>query len=163
LSEEVDLFTEVLVIEAKQRMVIHSGHSSRRRLSDDYELLGLVGEAEFARMFHQPLDLERRSGGDGGIDFVIPLAFKVDVKTARNPLHLIQEQGKVAADIYVLARYLESIKRAELIGWEWGPVLARAPVKEFGHGIVNHFIPADRLRPMSELGSRIMHLCGRGA
>ncbi len=144
--------------EATERENIHAHHSSSRPLSEDYELVSLIGEAAFAGAFHLPLDLGRKPGGDGGADFVIPLAFRVDVKTARKPVHLIVEKGKVAADIYVLAQYIEDTKTARLLGWEWGAVLSKAPVKDFGYGIVNHYIHQSALRPISSLMSRVMSL-----
>lgn len=151
-------FIDVLRIEAEEREAIHANHESSRPLSEDYELIGLVGEAEFSRAYHQPMDLNRRAGGDGRIDFVIPLAYTVDVKTARKAYNLIEERGKIEADIYVLAQYIEDGRKAKMLGWEWGSVLVKAPYKDFGHGIINHYIPREQLRPMSDLERRIMHL-----
>lgn len=149
---------ELLRIEAEERSKLHANHASRRPLSDDYDLLGLAGEAEFQRTFHVPLDLNRRPSGDGRVDFIVPLRFTLNVKTARKPFYLIEEQGKVACDLYVLAQYFDDTRKAELLGWEWGQVLARAPVRDFGHGIINHFIPRDQLKSMAELRKRIMRL-----
>ncbi len=106
-----------------------------------------------------PLNLKRRPGGDGGIDFVIPLAFTVDVKCFRKAFNLIQEVGKVAADIYVLAEFSDARCRADLVGWEYGSILAKAPVKAFSDAnIQTHYIARAALRPMRDLGRRIMRL-----
>jgi hypothetical protein len=149
--------TGFLADAAEERQALHSGHASSRPLSEDYERVGLDGEAEFARTYHLPLDLERRPGGDKGIDFVVPLRFTVDVKTARKADYLICEQGKVCADIYVLAEYVDS-KAAVLLGWEWGATLARAPVRDFGYGIISHYIPRCALKKMPEFAARLMRL-----
>ena len=149
---------DLLTIEANARRDLHVDHASHRPLSEGYELVGLIGEAEFARVFGLPLDLSRRPGGDGRVDFIVPFRITVDVKTARKASNLIEEQGKVSCDIYVLAEYSDDGKRADLIGWEKGEKLARAPVRDFGHGIQNHYIPRENLRPISELLKRVMRL-----
>src|SRR3569833_1781749 len=95
-------WVDVAEIECAARKRLHDGHASRRALRDGYELVGLIGEIVFARANRQPLDLDRKPAGDGGMDFTVPLRFTVDVKTFRKPVHLIHEQGKVTSDIYVL-------------------------------------------------------------
>jgi hypothetical protein len=144
--------------EAAARHTLHADHVSHRPLSEGYEDVGLIGEAEFARVSGLPLDLKRRPGGDGRVDFVVPLRATVDIKTARRAFNLIEEEGKATCDIYVLAEYSDDTSRATLLGWEKGSVLARAPVRDFGHGILNHHIPRDRLRPIEDLLRRIMRL-----
>lgn len=161
MSDDNDLF-DLLASEAAARVRLHEGQASNRPLSEDFEFVGLVGEVEFARAYRQPLDLQFRRGGDNGIDFIVPLAFTLDVKCARNAFNLLVEQGKVEADIYVLAQYSDVARRADLLGWEYGATIARAPFKDFGFGIVNHYIPRGALRPMAELGRRIMRLSFNG-
>jgi hypothetical protein len=146
---------QILKEEADARHNAHKNHASSRPLSEDYELIGLLGESKFGEICGQMPDLQRRLGGDNGVDFIVPLKFSVDVKTARKAYHLIHEQGKKFADIYILAQYDDAGGCANLIGWEWGMILMRAPVKDFGHGILNHYIPAKDLRPMSELEKRM--------
>lgn len=150
---------DVINAESLAREKLHAGHASSRPLSKGYEKVGFVGEVAFAREFNLPLDWRRLSGGDSGIDFIVPLRFTVDVKTARKPFNLIQEEGKATADIYVLAQYLDEAETdAELLGWAWGKSLAKAPSRDFGHGIIDHFIPRENLRPVSDLHRRIMRL-----
>lgn len=147
--------TEYVKVEADDRHQLHQGHASSRPLSDDYEYVGLAGEFEFGRLIGLMPDLERKPGGDKGIDFVVRMPFSVDVKTARKAGNLIHEQGKPFVDVYVLAEYDETTKRARLVGWEWGAKLRAAPVKDFGHGVVSHYIPRAQLKPMAELVRRI--------
>jgi hypothetical protein len=33
----------------------------------------------------------------------------------------------------------------------WGRVLKQAPTRDFGYGVMNHYIASEKLRPMSEL------------
>jgi hypothetical protein len=153
-----DDLLDLLEIEAERRLELHVNSPGRRPLSEDYELVGLVGEAEFATTYDLPLNLRRLPGGDRGVDFVVPLAFSVDVKCFRKAINLIQEQDKVVADIYVLSEYSDIDRHARLLGWEYGSILARAPVKDFGYGIITHYIHRDYLRPMDDLGSRMMRL-----
>ena len=73
-------------------------------------------------------------------------------------------RARVVADIYAArAGYSDDDRRAVLLGWEYGANLARAPVRDFGRGIVNHHIHRDKLRGMGELGHRIMRLTARAA
>lgn len=144
--------------EADARVKLHEHHASSNPVVEDRELVSLVGEAEFSRCSGLPLDLRRRPGGDGGIDFVAPIRFTIDVKTSRKPFNLIAEQGKVTADIYVLAGYSDEDSQSRLLGWHWGSVLRAAPVKNFSPKIISHYIPAGELRGMEELLQRIMRL-----
>lgn len=149
----------VIDAESLARAALHADHATSRPLSEGYEKVGFVGEVVFAREFNLPLDWRRRAGGDGGFDFTVPVRHTVDVKTVRKAHNLLQEQGKISADICVLAQYLTDEEAdAQLVGWEWGKVLARAPVRDFGHGILNHFIARGDLRPMAQLAARIMRL-----
>ena len=108
-----DMVSDFLQLEADRRKAFHINSAGRRPLSDGYELVGLAGEVEFATTFDQPLNLIRRHGGDGGIDFVIPLAFTVDVKCLRDASNLLVEEGTAAADIYVLAEYSDATRRRD--------------------------------------------------
>lgn len=90
-----------------------------------------------------------------GVDFHIMLSFTVDVKTFRKPVHLIHEQGKPVVDIYVLASFDDETSKSKLVGWEWGSILAKAPVRDFGYGVINHFIHCSKLRPMDDLKKRL--------
>jgi len=96
------------------------------------------------------MDLEIRAGGDRGIDFTVN-EITVDVKTARKAYNLIVEVGKVHANIYVLAQVNAGITGAELLGWAGSRDINSAPTRAFGHGIVNHYILADKLRPIYDL------------
>lgn len=140
---------------ADARATLHAGHASSRPLSAAYENVGLAGEFAFGRFCGQMPDLATRPAGDQGVDFVIPLLYSVDVKTARKAHNLIHEASKpLAADIYVLAEYGED-DEATLLGWAWKRQLAAAAVKDFGYGIENRYIVRENLRAMEELGARI--------
>ena len=140
---------------AQQRTDTHTGHASQRILSEDYNLIGVSGEAAFAEDFGLKVDDSVKPAGDYGVDFILGLNFTVDIKTAKQPFNLLLEEGKNAVDIYVLADYNEG--DTFLVGWEWGKVLEKAPTKNFGHGVISHYIPAKELRPMEELFVRVTH------
>lgn len=156
-----DMVSDFLQLEADRRKAFHINSAGRRPLSDGYELVGLAGEVEFATTFDQPLNLIRRHGGDGGIDFVIPLAFTVDVKCLRDASNLLVEEGTAAADIYVLAEYSDATRRATLIGWEYGSIVAKVPAKAYPREIVNHVVPRGALRDISDIDRRLMKLARR--
>ena len=134
---------------ARQRSDTHKDHASQRVLSEDYNVVGISGEAAFAEDFSLEVDKSIKPSGDNGIDFLLPLYFTVDVKTAKKAYNLLLEEGKVLSDIYVLADYNEG--DTFLVGWEWGKILKQAPTKDFGYGVINHYISAEELRPMREL------------
>ena len=134
---------------AQQRSGTHVGHKSQRVLSKDYNLVGVCGEDAFADEFGLEVDDSIKPSGDKGVDFVLTLPFTVDVKTAKLPFNLLLEVGKPVVDIYVLADYNEG--NSILLGWEWGKTLSQAPTKDFGYGVINHYIPAEDLRPISTL------------
>lgn len=138
---------------AAEREALHAEHESSRPLSEGYERVGLRGEEEFSRLTGLPLDTEPRPGGDGGRDFRVPSmrAFTVDVKTARKPYNLIVEQGKVDADVYVLARYADADNSVEFLGWAYASEVLRCAVRDFGHGVMNHYRPAGELHKMPRL------------
>ena len=139
----------------EDRNELHKNHESQRVLSEKHNEVGMAGEFSFGEFCGLWPDTESKPGGDGGIDFTVPLKFTVDVKTARKPGNLIHEQGKPVADIYVLAGYDDQSEKATLLGWQWGATLAAAPVRDFGYGVINHYIPQSQLRPMSELQARL--------
>ncbi len=154
--------SERLLKIAQQRSGTHVGHKSQRILSQDYNLIGVCGEDAFADEFDLDIDDSIRPSGDKGVDFTINLMcghdlhnepFTVDVKTAKLPFNLLLEVGKPVVDIYVLADYNEG--DSILLGWSWGKVLSQAPSRDFGYGVINHYIPAEDLRPISELKERI--------
>ena len=153
----MNALTDMLQKIADDRAELHADHASSRVWTPDCHLVGLVGEAEFARVFAQPLDLNERPGGDGGVDFTLPIRMTVDVKTARKPVFLIEKEGLVVADIYVLAGYSDELGRAELLGWTTGALLAAAPIRDFGYG-PNHAIAREELRPMETLRQKVMVL-----
>lgn len=144
--------------EAARREKLHENHASSRPLSKGYEGVGMMGEFAFGKLVGMMPDLEDRPGGDKGVDFVVPLRFTVDVKTARKPRNLISEVGKPTADILVLAGYDDDSGEVSMMGWEFGSVVRAAPSKDFGYGVINHYIPAKNLRPMSDLVARVMRL-----
>ena len=93
---------------------------SHRPLGKDHDAVGLAGEEAFAARYGYRVDHEYAQRGDGGADFATH-AGSVDVKTYRKPGHLLVEAGKVHADIYVLARYVDTeggdAPRAAILGW----------------------------------------------
>ena len=135
---------------ASQREKLHENHESSRPLSKDYEYIGLKGEEAFAKEFKKEIDKELRPEGDAGRDFEDILG-NIDVKTARKAYNLIVEEGKVVSDIYVLAQYFDDTDEAYLVGWEYKDKVLAAPKRDFGYGIVNHYISKQELRTISSL------------
>jgi hypothetical protein len=145
---------------ALMRHAQHVDDPTHRPLSPDYEMVAMIGERSFGRFCGRPIDDALRPAGDGGKDQTIRLRmndggvreFTVDVKTARKPFHLIVEVGKVRADIFVLCCY----RTEALLGWAWAQTMRAAPVRDFGYGVLNHYVPARSLRHMDELAERMI-------
>lgn len=140
-------------------------HLARNRpLSKDYEDIGLIGEWEFGKQVGIMPKLEpSKRGGDGGWDFQLPLMFTVDVKTSRKGDLLLVEEGKIKADIYVLVKYgeEEGCPKAEILGWTWAATVRMVAPVDTGRGVVNHAIPVESLRPLSDLLAMTATLRGK--
>ena len=142
--------------EAARRDALHSGQASHRPLSSNYEEIGLRGEHAFGALTGIYPDTRLLPGGDGGVDFNVPLMFRTDVKSADKPYNLLLPvEERRTADIYVLTGPMGDDWGC--FGWEWGRVMRQAPTRVFSESanILNHYIPAGRLRPMSELTDRL--------
>ena len=81
---------------------------------------------------------------------------RIDVKTARKAYNLLVEEDKVNADIYVLAMYRDYTDNVTLLGWAFKEEVLDAPKRDFGYGIINHYIPKDNLHPIESLKAIIV-------
>jgi hypothetical protein len=136
---------------------VHADHASSRPLSDGYEAVGKAGEVALGRHMGWEVNWSVLPGGDGRVDFMVSGAggVTVDVKTARKPFNLLREVDKPHANILVLAGYafVDGHHVVTLYGWERDAAMLREPVKDFGYGIDNHYLPRARLRDMATLAS----------
>lgn len=136
---------------AQRRHVIHREQKAHRPLSEGYEYIGLAGQYEFSRRFDLPMDLSDKPQGDQGENFITPIG-SIQIKTARQAKNLFLElNGTSKADILVLAEYDEHGDEVELLGWEFASTLRRKPVRDFGYGVLNHYMDSNDLLPMGEL------------
>ncbi len=147
---------------ARDRRRLHNGRWSQCNHVSGVmgEYIGLMGELAFAKEFNSQVDITELIGGDGGKDF--DLGYTIDVKTFIKPYNLIVEIGKVKADIYVLGKFYEELDRVNLLGWEWGIIIKRCPIKDFGYGIINHYRSITELKPMSSLKYLLLTIKERG-
>jgi hypothetical protein len=117
-----------------------------------------MGQWEFGRQFNMAIDLTDRPGGDGRINFITDIG-TLSVSTAQKPNNLLREVGKECARYHVLAKfsaknqdsYWYRHSSVRLIGWESDEVMLQQPTRDFGHGIVSHYLLARELRPIIEL------------
>lgn len=143
---------------AEYRSTSHNGHSSQRKLSPDYEFVGIAGEYEFATEMAIAYKFVDLPGGDKGIDFVTPIG-TVDIKTFRRPWNLlVPVENNHPADIYVLAGYQDHEHQVALIGWTYWAILREQPARDFGAGINTHFLEAGQLFPMVQLKREILRV-----
>ena len=135
-----------------KRTEMKNGSPSQRLLVDGSDHIGFYGEMLFAFEYGVRMNVEPIKGGDPGYDFVLPLYFTVDIKTTKTLGNLLVEKGKVKADIYVMIH--NNDEDYTFVGWEWGKVIESVEPKDFGRGVVNHYIWHENLKPMSELKKR---------
>jgi len=142
----------------RDRNAAHAGNSTPRFFADpdEEDRIGARGEMCFATAFGLDVDRAVRVNGDEGVDFRVCFgarAMTIDVKTFRNPIHLLVKQAELVrgagADVYVLAHCDRDA--IVLVGWETRSIMALMPVAEFGYGIVSHYRLRDELRPMAQL------------
>ncbi|MAH50267.1 hypothetical protein CMI37_30885 [Candidatus Pacearchaeota archaeon] len=137
---------------AENRHNLHRGQDSHRPLSFNYEYIGLIGEYAFGYWSGLAMDMEYREQGDFGIDFQVG-NIGIDVKTAIKAYNLLLEKDKKHTTIIVLAQYNNdtSNEKVILLGWEYGNFMRYMPCKDFGYGVINHYLDQHYLRPMSLL------------
>jgi DNA polymerase I-like protein with 3'-5' exonuclease and polymerase domains len=140
--------------EADNRHDAHKGQDSSRPLSENYELLGLIGEAQGEADFNVPRDSRILPQGDGRKDGEIH-GYSIDWKVARKAYNVLMEEGKPHADILVAGMWHEDGDQCwvEWLGWEWRDELKKVKAEGFGHEVLNHYRAVDNLRPMSEFKS----------
>jgi hypothetical protein len=130
---------------------LHAGKASHRPLSPGYEKIGIAGEQEFARWAGTQWDRKIRPSGSAGINFRIK-GQTINVITAKKPYNLIVERGKLTTDLYVLAGFNQTSRRAYLIGWATKADLKAKVPRDVGHmGVISHAIPSGDLRSMEDL------------
>jgi hypothetical protein len=87
--------------------------------------------------------------------------------TSKRPRYLIAAREVLRPDAAYDLVYLKFDRgpsgggQAEMMGWEWGRKLLRAPVKDFGYGVLSHYIPVRELRPEDELRMLVEQAYGR--
>lgn len=147
---------------AREREVMHEKDASSRQLTENTNETGLRGEFAFAELCGIYPDIAKKRNGDGGIDFILPVFMKIDVKTRKerpgglDDLFLLVEENKVLADIYVLAVLSKDSTKCECVGWIRKAAVLGYPIGDLGTGVRNHQIPANKLNPMDALISRVV-------
>jgi len=161
VSNAFDLEFEDLELIARQRHEAHKHQDSHRQLSDDYELIGLIGEWGFARFSNLDMDLALRPAGDGRVDFEVN-GFTIDVKSANKPYNLLREVEVPHADVLVLAGVWLDRRAYRLIGWEFDKAMLDMIITDrFGKylnppGPLNHYKPAEHLLSMNQLREEVL-------
>jgi hypothetical protein len=150
---------------ARERDRIHLGQRSSRRLSKDYDTLGVGAEMQGQVDYGFPWDPNKYESGDGRIDFFFPDGTSGDWKAAHRCYNLLMEADQKHADILIIGLWHEDdvFCRVEWMGWEWGRELEKVDPKVFNEEqpIWDHYRAVDNLRPMSEFPAKPILPCGR--
>jgi len=155
---------EVLISDADYRlaqtaaMIRHNQdkeYKTSKPLSDDYQLVGCLGEIAFACAFGFAWDSSNKPMGDGGVDFS-EHTMTVDVKSARIPKWLFYGLNKKPPTVIVLAKVHTGNRRVQFVGWEYGDQVMEAPVGDMtGQGIQHHYILSSELRDMDQFRGKL--------
>lgn len=148
--------------EARRRTERGKHSMNQRVLVAGHDQIGYAGEELFSVRTGLPMPPRYEYGGDPGYDFVAPNGLTVDVKTVSLPrtydYHLLVEEHKVVADVYVLAwcdaallhtllaRGERGYHACELVAWATQLEMWRAPVRVWHpRGVPSHGIPRSEL------------------
>ena len=155
-----DISAQIAAQESAKRVELHKDDKSIVNAPYSHEI-GLRGELEFAQMFNVCPNLKLKRRGDSGIDFVIPLQFSIDVKTAKyrelgNDLLVTvrNDEGRSKPDIYVLYVLSQDESYLECRGWQWRTFVEKQRSYDTGRGLINYVVWAKDLKPISELEKR---------
>lgn len=151
----IDFYKEV----AKKRTGSHEGKRKDERdapIIHNTDLVGVVAEAELAKLLGLPFQGDVGTRGDPGYDFILPDGRTLDVKgTERVNGNLIvpaMERKPLVADLYALAIVDTNKGTAEFVGYATQEMVRQAPVKEFNNNYGSgYFVHRSKLRPMKEL------------
>lgn len=148
---------DVVEFVAARRARAHIENTTRRFFDDKLieERLGVAGEQAFAELYEcagLQIDMAARPFGDDGIDFHHAVLGSVDIKVARKAYNLLVKVHEVArvADTVVQARVVGEWPKlgVQFLGWGTGRVFKTCPTRDFGYGIVSHYLPIKDLLPM---------------
>jgi len=151
-----------------EREKLHDGQASQRKLSEDYEKVGVKGEAEFCRVFRVRQDMVLRLRGNKGKEYrltfaLCPLcnapncihgrpAYRARVRTqAWSKTEWVIEYEKLDADLFVFAFYDRKKDEASLIGWLTVKEIMRFPHSVWPLTIDNYRFKRRALRGIASL------------
>jgi hypothetical protein len=127
--------------------------STNKPLDNEAEALGLAGElamANLLRIVHRP----QSAAPTRGYQFNLGPNKRIKVVTSKNPLSLLVKEGKVTADVYVLARCVGDpvAENVDFVGWASAKEVRSAPTliptSKGGYTQPAHKIPAADLGDM---------------
>jgi hypothetical protein len=164
---EVVIVTEKMLADAKLIGNEFRKYQGKSILNGDGNFYGFLGELVFEAYLKGlgiPYSCKdghflRQKGGWDTYDFIV-YGSSVDVKTVRDKpdyKNLLVEKKKfdngVKYDYYVAVRLVGEPEptQAVISGFARREDVMKAEFKEFGHGVVDYFLPLDELHPISEL------------
>lgn len=130
---------QVMVDEAEaaritaERAAKKRASATHRPMKPGYELIGVMGELALGQFLGLPVGaVPLVDGGDGGVDFEVA-GLTIDVKCSDSAGYLLVDEGKVRSKVYALAHW-HPLRRGPVLlyGWEWGHLVAAAPVDTSG-------------------------------
>lgn len=149
---------KILRTVADKRHEFRKNQAHNTPVNDNYEILGLMGEYCFSKIYGIKMDLSIKGSGDGGIDFYVNDYF-IDVKSASFDYGLkVREESLCAKEnfIYVLAFANVENRTTHLIRWEFGSTLKNFYVGyKNKYGFINYEMKTRWLKDISCLKDTI--------
>ena len=130
------------------------GYSREQQVERNVEMV--VGEMALSRHYGLPPYSGRvyEATGDGGFDLVALDGTLANVKTSSHPnprLLVRQEETSEPAELYVLARWIPSMREVHLLGEASLDVVLSYPVQRVReNGPLNHVLTIDDLDPVEK-------------
>jgi len=145
---------------ADEREKMHAKDRSSRQLTKSTNEVGLIGEFAFGEACGIYPDVKEKRDGDNGVDFIVPVFMKLDVKTriwdrGLKSLFMLVEENKVLSELYVLCVAPSDRSSRSLVGWMRKEEVLTYPIGDLGTNVRNHQVPALDLHPMDSLLQRI--------
>lgn len=160
MLDPITVTNEESMPEARWRRGIRKGKGSPRFCQDEpegefaEENRGVKPEFAFEKLTGLKASRRKNVLSDGHVDFEFwykGVRKTIDVKGYKNPLCLLVKEWEIkkCAGCLVLAKV--DGDKVTFLGWTTRIIMAAQPVKDFGRGIRNYYLAAEKMKPMEEL------------
>ena len=159
-----DLAAEVIP-HAATRQYRNRHSATNQGIVSDADVLGVLGEQAVCAFFGEDPDDRIQSAQHTDGWFLDIAGVKIKAFATKHPGHIIVKEGKVTADVYVLAYVHPSTNWTTCLGWAHRTDILAAPLQAKSNGayaIKSHWYPHTRTRPLGPLRDRLRSAAAAG-